>query len=445
MKTEKIRTLNFNIERLGPAGVRSPLHLSNRSGDNIVDYVPDDQRVLFDPTETQCRRCRDKGVVPPSLELAGPRELIYFEPDSVRAAILTAGGLCPGLNDVIRGIVMELYYHYNVREILGIRYGYRGLVSGSPDRPVRLTPELVEKIHREGGSFLGCSRGRRDVREMVDCIAGRKINLLFTIGGDGTLRGAFAISREAKRSGYELSVVGVPKTIDNDISYVQRSFGFETAYSIAQMALRSGHDEAKGAPNGIGLVKLMGRYSGFVAASASLACGDANFVLVPEVKFDLEGKNGFLEALEHRMCKKGHALVVVAEGAGQEFFDPEELGTDASGNRKLGDVGLLLKQEMAKHFAKQGLDVNIKYIDPSYMIRSAPASATDSVFCMQLAQHAVHAAMSGRTDMIVGVWNNSFTHVPIPTAISERKQIDPEGPTWLAVVEATGQPLSMKN
>ena len=308
-----------------------------------------------------------------------------------------------------------------------------------------MSPEEVEHIHREGGSVLGCSRGKQDVREMVDYIAERKINVLFTIGGDGTLRGASAISQEARRSGYELAVIGVPKTIDNDISYVERSFGFETAYSMAQAALQGAHEEARGAPNGIGLVKLMGRHSGFVAALASLACGDANFVLVPELDFDLDGENGFLKALERRMRNAGHALVVVAEGVGQKFFDQDTLGKDASGNVKLGDIGPLLKERISQYFLGAGMEVNIKYIDPSYIIRSSPASPTDSVFCRRLAQHAVHAAMTGRTDMIVGVWNNRFVHVPIATAISERKQLDPEGSTWLAVIEATGQPLSMKN
>jgi 6-phosphofructokinase 1 len=445
VKTQKLRSLNFEIERLAPCERRSPLQLSNTEGDNIVDYVSDDERVLFDPTIKQCERCRDRKVTPPSLEVAGPREFIYFDPGTVRAAILTAGGLCPGLNDVIRGIVLDLYYHYDVRDILGIRYGYRGLSVKSPDRPVRLSPEEVEHIHRQGGSVLGCSRGKQDVREMVDYLAERKINILFAIGGDGTLRGASAISLEARRSGYELAVVGVPKTIDNDISYVERSFGFETAYSMAQIALQGAHEEARGAPNGIGLVKLMGRQSGFVAALASLACGDANFVLIPELDFDLDGEKGFLKVLERRMREAGHALIVAAEGAGQKFFDPEKLGRDSSGNARLGDIGLLLKERISSHFKGLNAEVNLKYIDPSYIIRSAPASPTDSVFCLQLAQHAVHAAMTGRTNMIVGVWNNRFVHVPVVTAISERKQLDPESPTWLAVVEATGQPLRMKN
>jgi 6-phosphofructokinase 1 len=445
VKTEKIRKLDFEIARLGECRVPSPLSLSNTEGDNIVDYVSDDERILFDPTLRQCVRCREKSVTPPSLEVAGPRERVYFKPDKVKAAILTAGGLCPGLNDVIRGMVLDLHYHYCTREILGIRYGYEGLAPGSPHRPIRLTPEVVENIHREGGSMLGCSRGKQDIREMVDFIAERGINILFTIGGDGTLRGAMAISEEARRARYELAVVGVPKTIDNDISYVERSFGFETAFSIAQMALRSGHDEARGAPNGIGLVKLMGRYSGFVAAMAALASGDANFVLVPEVRFDLDGEGGFLKALQKRMADAGHALIVVAEGAGQQFFDKAGLGADASGNPKLGDIGLFLKDKIKEHFSGLGIEVNIKYIDPSYMIRSAPATATDSVFCLRLAQDAVHAAMTGRTQMIVGMWNNRFVHVPIRTAISERKQLDAEGPIWLAVMESTGQPLSMTN
>lgn len=410
-----------------------------------MDYISDRERVLFDPTLAQCEKCSDKGVDPPSLEVAGPRELIYFDPASVKAAILTAGGLCPGLNDVIRGIVLGLHHRYGVRNTLGIRYGYRGLTEASPEKPVALTPDMVQNIHREGGSILGCSRGRQSVPEMVDVISDLGVNVLFAVGGDGTLKGASAILREAGQRGRELAVIGVPKTIDNDISYVERSFGFETAFTIAQSVLYSGHEEARGAPNGIGLVKLMGRRSGSIAALASLASGDANFVLVPEVEFDLEGENGFLAALDGRMAEVGHALVVVAEGAGQQFFETGTLGTDASGNPRLGDIGPFLRDAISGHFSKRGIDVNVKYIDPSYIIRSAPASATDSVFCLQLAQHAVHAAMTGRTNMIVGVWCNRFVHVPISTAISEHKQLDPEGATWLAVTEATGQPLSMKN
>lgn len=374
----------------------------------------------------------------PGFELAGARRELYFDPTHVRAGIVTCGGLCPGLNDVIRGLVMVLWHRYGVRHVDGFRYGYAGLNPGLNHEVVELNPRVVGRIHQHGGTILGTSRGPQDPAVMIDHLVERGVNILFTIGGDGTLRGAAALSAEARRRGIDLAVVGVPKTIDNDISFVEASFGFQTAVAAATHAITGAHTEAVAARRGVGLVKLMGRHSGFIAAYAALATNDANFVLIPEVAFPLEGEGGFLDALEQRLDRRDHAVVVVAEGAGQEFCDAQ--GTDKSGNKRLGDIGPVLRQRIETHF--RGLDqpANVKYIDPSYIIRSVPATPADSVYCFRLAAYAVHAAMSGRTEMIVSRWHGRFIHVPIPLAVSERQRVDPLGEMWMSVLDATGQP-----
>jgi 6-phosphofructokinase 1 len=274
---------------------------------------------------------------------------------------------------------------------------------------------------------------------MVDTLERMNICLLFTIGGDGTLRGAQAIAEEIKRRKLKIGVIGVPKTIDNDISFVDRSFGFETAISEAQRAIYAAHTEAQGARNGIGLVKLMGRDSGWIAAYGALVSGDVNFCLIPEIRFRLEP---FFEALRNRLETRQHAVVAVAEGAGQDLLQKTS-ERDASGNVRYGDIGIYLRDAIKDHFEKSGMDFTLKYIDPSYIIRSVPANAHDSAFCLLLGQNAVHAGMAGRTNMVVGYWKREFTHVPIKLAVSKRKCIDPEGRLWSYVLAATGQRRNM--
>jgi 6-phosphofructokinase 1 len=338
---------------------------------------------------------------------------------------------------------MQLHHKYGVEHILGIRFGYKGLNPANWLEPLKLCPADVERVHELGGTFLGSSRGREEPEVMVNTLEKLGINILFCIGGDGTLRGAHAIWQEVERRGLPISIVGVPKTIDNDIAYVAKTFGFDTAVSEARQALQCAHVEAKGAQNGIGLVKVMGRDSGFIAAHATLANLDVNLTLIPEVPFDLHGKGGILDTLEQRLRKRHHAVIIVAEGAGQEFFT-ENAGKDASGNILHKDIGVHLKNEITTYFRSKNLPITLKYIDPSYTIRSIPANASDSIFCAHLGRYAVHAAMTGKTDMIVGLWHDKFTYVPIPVTISSRKKISPEGSLWLSVLESTGQPVSMK-
>jgi len=380
----------------------------------------------------------------PGFEPAGPRQKIFFDASKMRVGIVTCGGLCPGVNDVIRGIVMELTHHYGVQRIHGFRNGYQGFIARYGHDVLDLSPALVSNINEDGGTILGTSRGGQDPHEIVDCLERMNINALFVIGGDGTLRGAMQIAAVIAERGQKIAVVGVPKTIDNDIPYIDQSFGFQTAFGEAAKSILSAHVEAKASPNGVGLVKLMGRHSGFIACYAALAQSDANYVLIPEVPFRLDGPAGLLDHVLARVRQRGHAVIVAAEGAGQELIPESEAGVDASGNKKLADVGLFLKQRIADHFAAAGVEVNLKYIDPSYAIRSVAANPYDSVYCLRLAQNAVHAAMAGRTEMVVGRWHGRFVHIPMAMAVSHRNQVAPDGDLWLSVLEATGQPRSFQ-
>jgi 6-phosphofructokinase 1 len=321
-----------------------------------------------------------------------------------------------------------------------VRYGLRGFISRYGYDTMPLTPAEVVNIHERGGVLIGSSRGPQDIDEIVDALERMNIGVLFMIGGDGTLSAATSISDTVLRRRLKISVVGVPKTIDNDIHMVDRSFGFDTAVEVATRAIVSASNEAEGYPNGIGLIKLMGRHSGFIAATATLAQQDVNFVLIPEVDFDLDGPRGLLATLEKRLSDRGHAVIVVAEGAGQKFFlnEPKEL--DISGNVRLKDIGAFLKQRMLAYFEERGILTSIKYIDPSYMIRSLPANANDRVFCNFLGRNAVHAGMAGKTDLLIGNWNNAFVHVPMKLVAGKRKHVNPKGMLWRSALEATGQP-----
>ena len=414
---------DFAIEKLGTPTIASPV--------KNLDFVRDDANVAYHNDIRDITANPDEPIL--AFEQAGPRDMIYHDPSWSRAAILTAGGLCPGLNDVIKFITRTLRQQYGVPVVYGIPYGYRGLNPEFKHEPRILTNEDVDHIHEDGGSVLGSSRGRQPEKIMVDTLARMNINMLFCIGGDGTLRGAHAIAEEVRRRKLAISVIGIPKTIDNDISFIDKSFGFESAVYASSLFITSAHNEAEGAYNGIGLVKVMGRDSGFIAAYATLANSHVTYCLVPENPFKLDGPDGLLQNLEKRLNERHHAVIIVAEGAGQDLFADQEKNQDASGNILHKDIGLLLKDRINAYFKERKIEVNLKYFDPSYTIRSVPARGTDAVFCTMLAQNAVHAAMSGRTDMVVGHWHDAFTHVPISLAISNRKKIDTKGQLWNSV------------
>ncbi len=430
--------LETRIPILGRASIPSPVK-RNANISTKERFVSDAEGVILDVTLSSFKDAMKAGKPGAYFELAGPREHIYFDPSKLRCGIVTCGGLCPGINDIVRSIVLELNFSYGVSNINGFRYGLQGFIPKYGHDVIELTPAYVAHLLEMGGTVLGSSRGPQDVEEIVDSLERMNIGILFMVGGDGTLRAASAIADKIFERGLKISVVGIPKTIDNDIYLVARSFGFDTAVDVASKAIKSAHNEALGYPGGIGLIKLMGRYSGFIAATATLAQQDVNFVLIPEVDFDLEGPKGLLARVEDRLRERQHAVIVVAEGAGQNFFQSNLDERDASGNIRLADIGIYLKDVLAAYFKQKKLEISLKYIDPSYTIRSLPANANDHVFCSFLGRDAVHAGMAGKTKVLIGFWNYTFVHVPMEASCGKRKQVDPNGKLWRSILDATGQ------
>lgn len=440
-----IKESRLNIRSLGERRFNSPFTFSLCDEDENVGFFEDDKDRVLSIVDTRSIVDDFKEVVAlPSFEKAGPRERIFFEPKNTISAIVTCGGLCPGLNAVVRALVMMNHHRYGNRQIYGIRFGYNGLSMSQKVEPLILTPQSVKDIGLEGGTFLGSSRGAPSSLEMVDRLVELEIDVLYVIGGDGTQRGALSIIDEIEKRGLKIAVIGIPKTIDNDIEVIDKSFGFESAFSKACEAIYSGSVEAKASPNGISIVKVMGRESGFIAARATVATNLVNFCLVPEIDFDLEGENGLFEHIKKRILDRDNCVILVAEGAGQRFFEGAD-GVDASGNKKLNDIGIYLKETIFAYFKRQDIKVVIKYIDPSYIIRSCPPTPSDLYFCTQLAQMAVHAAMAGKSGMVVGMVNNKYVHIPMELATLQRKRINHHSSLWHSVLEATGQPKFMKN
>ena len=435
--------IEVQIPVIGESRVNSPISrapMCTRDGRYVPKtFIQDADKILIDDTFDYLRSL-GPGEEPQAFEMAGPRERIYFDPSKVHCAIATCGGLCPGTNDVIRAIVLELHFLYGVRHIYGVRYGLRGFIPHYGHELLELNPEAVANIHIFGGTILGTSRGPQDTGEIVDALERIDLRILFLIGGDGTLRAGYDIYQEITRRELRISVIVIPKTIDNDIPLVSRSFGFDTAVEQATSSILAAHTEAVGSPNGIGLVKLMGRYSGFIAAHATLALREVNFVLIPEADFDIDGEYGLLVELERRLREREHALILVGEGAGQKFFQEQDLIRDPSGNIKPGDIGLFLQERIQEYFLQKKMEVNLKYIDPSYLIRSMPANYNDRIYCGFLGQNAVHAGMAGKTGMLVSRWHGHYVHIPIQAAAGGRQEMELNSPLWRSVVESTGQP-----
>ncbi|PKU82142.1 6-phosphofructokinase 3 [Dendrobium catenatum] len=373
---------------------------------------------------------------------AGPRQRVYFESDEVHACIVTCGGLCPGLNTVIREIVCGLSHMYGVTKILGIEGGYKGFYARNT---VPLTPKSVNDVHKRGGTILGTSRGGHNTSKIVDSIQDRGINQVYIIGGDGTQKGASVIFEEIRRRGLKVAVVGIPKTIDNDIAVIDKSFGFDTAVEEAQRAINAAHVEAESIENGIGVVKLMGRYSGFIAMHATLASRDVDCCLIPESPFYLEGKGGLFDFVDKRLKENGHMVLVVAEGAGQENIAESMRSMDledASGNKLLLDVGLWLSQKIKDHFSskKKKTTINLKYIDPTYMIRAVPSNASDNVYCTLLAHSAIHGAMAGYTGFTVGPVNGRHAYIPFYRVTETQNKVVITDRMWARLLSSTNQP-----
>ncbi|KAJ7963090.1 ATP-dependent 6-phosphofructokinase [Quillaja saponaria] len=385
-----------------------------------------------------CRRIVQEGHISGVLD---PVRRYILNQEEVYACIVTCGGLCPGLNTVIREIVCGLYHMYGVHKVIGIEGGYRGFYARNT---VTLTPKVVNDIHKRGGTILGTSRGGHDTSKIVDSIQDRGINQVYIIGGDGTQKGASVIFEEIRRRGLKVSVAGIPKTIDNDISVIDKSFGFDTAVEEAQRAISAAHVEAESFENCIGLVKLMGRYSGFIAMYATLASRDVDCCLIPESPFYLEGSGGLFEFIEKRLKEIGHMVIVIAEGAGQELLSESMCNMnqqDASGNKLLLDIGLWLSQNIKDHFSKrQKIKINLKYIDPTYMIRAVPSNASDNVSCTLLAHSAIHGAMAGYTGFITGPVNGRHAYIPFHRVIEKQKKVVITDRMWARLLSSTNQP-----
>ena len=430
---------DLRVRGLGPTRYASPMAKLLGARPFSVHWVDETDRVLLDDTLAMAGARNVEISELPAFEPAGPRASLYFDPAQTRAGIVTCGGLCPGLNNVVRSLVIELLDRYRIAGVVGFTNGYRGLTAEGSKEAIPLTTESVRGIQNQGGTILGTSRGAQDPDEMVDTLVGLGISILFVVGGDGSLRGGQQIADTAAARGIELAVIGVPKTIDNDIPFIDRSFGFQTAFARAAESIKAASTEASSTPNGVGLVKLMGRHSGFITCYAALAHHAVDFVVIPEVPCQLDGPGGLLAAIGRRVDEAGHAVVVVAEGAGQDLLDTG--GTDASGNTRLADIGPWLRDRIVSHFADTGAELTLRYVDPGYAIRSVPANGYDAVYCLRLAQSAVHAAMAGRTAMVVGQWHGRFVHLPIKLATGGRNQVDPDGDLWMSVLETTGQPV----
>ncbi len=434
---------DLQVSTLGPCTYESPLssYVAGRKTNEY--YVSEGDRVLYDDTISLLEQRNEPVERWPSFEPGGPRPAIFHDPATTHVGVVTCGGLCPGLNDVIRAVTLELYTHYGVTRVTGFRNGYAGLVPELGLEPIDLTPQLVGSINERGGTILGTSRGAQDPAVIVDRLVELGIDALLVIGGDGSMHGAHRIVEEITRRDLPIGVVGIPKTIDNDIPHIGQSFGFATAFGEASRAISAAHIEAESAYNGVGLVRVMGRHAGFIACYAALANHDADFVLIPEVPFSLEGENGLLRSLERRVRDYGSAVIVLAEGAGQDLTGATGR-SDASGNSELGDIATVVREAIENDFRDRGEPLTLKFLDPGYGIRAIPADPSDSVYCARLAQVAVHAAMAGRTDMVVGRRRHRFVHVPIPLVIERRHSVSPDGDLWLSVLESTSQPVDMR-
>jgi 6-phosphofructokinase 1 len=434
MPKRKNAESNFSIDTtiptLGNAKIPSPISFCRFEDDEKGLSVFLDREFL--------EELGDEEPIPIRFESAGPRRHLFFDTSKTKCAIVTCGGLCPGINDVIRAIVMEAYHNYNVAGVMGIRYGLEGFIPKYGHEIVELTPDSVSNIHQFGGTVLGSSRGPQNPEDIVDALERMNVNCLFMIGGDGTMKAVKSIVAEITKRNLKIAVIGIPKTIDNDISFIPQSFGFETAVDKATEAISCAHTEAQGAMNGIGLVKLMGRESGFIAAQSTFSIKEVNFVLIPETRFELDGENGLLPALADRLKRRKHAVIVVAEGAGQHLMSTNK-APDISGNPVLGDFTTLLKDRIKEYLSNVGMPYTLKYIDPSYIIRSVPANANDRIYCGLLGQSAVHAAMAGKTSMVVSKLMDRYVHIPLDLVTRKRRTLNIHSDYWRAVLESTGQ------
>ncbi|KAK8793513.1 hypothetical protein WA158_004872 [Blastocystis sp. Blastoise] len=404
------------------------------------DYQTDYSCILADIV----RKPNDKPYITAYVR-GGPRSKLWFNPKKSNAVIVTCGGLCPGLNNVIREVTCSLIENYGVEHVYGIYEGYSGFEKAlsDPSYMVDLTLQFIATIHHEGGSILKSSRGGFNADKIIEWCLKYNVNMIYVIGGDGTHRGATVLFEEIEKRNLNIAVAGIPKTIDNDIAMVDRSFGFDTAVQESLHAIHSAWVEATCAPNGIGLVKLMGRDAGFIAAFATISSHDVDLCLIPEVPVVFDDPEfpeySIIPYIESILKLKKHCVIVVSEGV--QIQGVQGSGTDESGNKRYADVGKFLKDYLTSTFAERGNPVSVKYIDPSYMIRTTPANAFDSQQCLILAENVVHGVMAGYTGFTVGLCNNRTVYIPIEMLTDNSpRYLYPFGRTYERVVNITNQP-----
>eukprot|EP00668_Euglena_longa_P014128 GGOE01018102.1.p1 GENE.GGOE01018102.1~~GGOE01018102.1.p1 ORF type:complete len:494 (+),score=144.75 GGOE01018102.1:38-1483(+) len=356
---------------------------------------------------------------------AGPRREVYFGTDT-NACIVNTGGLCPGLNSVIEELVRTLDT-YNADTIYGIRYGFLGFDT-TEYMPLILTPHSVLNIHQRGGTILGTCRGSFNEDLILKFLKECNIGQMYVIGGDGSHRAALRIHALCKEHQLRCVVVGIPKTIDNDILFFDKTFGFDTAVEVASKVIDCSFVEASSVKNGVGVVKVMGRDSGFVARNAALSNNVVDACLIPEVPFEIKGNGGLLPWLDGHLATKHCAVIVICEAAGQQHLPC--LGKDPTGHNIYEDTGKWLKKAIETHWQETGQEGKVFLIDPSYMLRSVPANTGDNMFCIQLAQAAVHTAYSGYSGVTVGRYHDLYGVMPIEMVVSGLRKVNPKGSLW---------------
>jgi 6-phosphofructokinase 1 len=336
----------------------------------------------------------------------------------MRVGVLTGGGDCPGLNAVIRAVVRRGIQEFGL-EFVGFRDGWRGPLEGDT---VPLDVQAVRGILPRGGTILGSSRtnplkqvsagGRNGVERIKDNLAGLGVDALIVIGGEDTLGVAAKLQTEG------INVVGVPKTIDNDLGATDYTFGFDTAVNIAMEAIDRLHTTAESHHRAL-IVEVMGRSAGWIALHAGLA-GGANVILIPEKPFDIEQVCAYVE---HRFQTRYAPIVVVAEGArpveGDIVTGSEKL--DAFGHVRLGGVGQMLAEEIEKRTGKEARCTVLGHIQ-----RGGTPTAFDRVLATRYGVHAVQAVYEEAFGIMVALRGTDIVRVPIEEATRELKLVPPE-------------------
>lgn len=477
------------------ATIENPLPIEVRGDDRDegARIVVDARRKYHDPLE---------GITPAAWNLtmpeAGPRRYVsYPQKNQLKVGILVSGGIAPGINAVISGIIARhhAYQAWSQKinknyalEILGYSEALKGLLhAGRPAVPLDL--KTVREAVNHGGSILPTARAdelldledpkQRDgaLDKVTSRLINQQIDILYIIGGDGSMRAAHAISCRARRNPInELSVIGIPKTMDNDILWVWQSFGFLSAVEFAKQAILQLHTEVMSNPR-LCVIQLFGSDSGFVVSHAALASGVCDAVLIPEVNFTLKQLSGYIR---YRLQDRPHsdkpyggivalaetaipldwreyvsATAEVADGSEKVILTPEELRAietfESHGRRVHGQTpdalrsgGLrLVSQILQREIRKLGdrwSSYRVFTNEPRHLIRSIEPSVSDVIFAQRLGTLAVDNAMAGYHDFMISQWLTEYVLVPLKLVVLGRKRVPEHGIFWKSVRASTGQP-----